>query len=90
MAVIEASGYVLEENFSEWPWPQGNLLGTEGSPSQTQKQKHERAPFQWDFSVTVETWNDGQIASSDHFPTWAFCCFYNLGNAIRDVSGFNK
>ena len=57
MAVIEVSGCVLERTSASG-------LGLReiselGSPSQTQKQNHERAPFQWDFSMTLGGWPAG-------------------------------
>ena len=98
MMAVEVSGCALERHFWTWPWPQGNLLGTEGRPLQIQRQimKGLGKGLHSNFSVTLETLCDGQIAFWDHFPARAFCCFYNscvrgcLGNAIRDVSGFNK
>lgn len=45
------------------------------------KADHERAqkgpPFQWDFSVTLETSCGRQIVFCDNFPTKAFCRSFN-------------
>lgn len=102
VAVSEVSGCALSRNFWEWPWPRRNLHlpCTEGDHPRHKSRPRkgsERA------SIPMGLFSDvGDLMWSPDCLLWQFsnqsflpliqhtCLRVRLGNAIRDVSGFNK